>query len=641
MRSQGHEQGLGASRFKTWLPGAALLGVLLPLLFLERLQSYSYYMSGLDLLGAYATTVLLALPFAGALTLLSIALSAVARLLPASRRGLAALVGPALFALALSYGLLLATQVWLTQWNPSWAQHLPRLRWVLPGALLCFASFPTLRKWIAAWHGPALLLAALGSLSLLALPLLGWESLPHSPRAQTSRGAKPDILFITFDALTASHMSLYGYTRPTTPLLEQWARDGIVMERFYAAGNYTTTTVNSIMTGAYGSEHGALQLMSWPKPEYRAQSLPAALQQAGYRTLAVSTNPLAGPYKNGYGAYFDAVLSDQIFTYFSGRDGPSRWLKYLGPVLENPLINALWQPMRLTQWFFAEQRAGNRHYDPQHVFQAAKHLLQTQPQDRPIFMWIHLLPPHSPYAAPSPFLGRFEAGEQLRSLDDSTPPFMFEYGKVDADTRRIFESRYDEAVLYLDNALAQFLAWSDHALGAQAITLISADHGESFSHDYGGHAGPLLTEPLVHIPMIVKGAGLAKGVRLQAVTGQIDIAPTLAELAGAAQQPLWRGHSFASLLRSGRDDLERSVLTLNLEQSPRWQPLAQGNLALITQRWKYLHVLGRPNYPLAPAFADHLYDLQADPGESQDLSAVADGRAHAMRRQLQEWMQGQ
>ena len=195
--------------------------------------------------------------------------------------------------------------------------------------------------------------------------------------------------------------------------------------------------------------------------------------------------------------------------------------------------------------------------------------------------------------------------------------------------RELYEARYDESVRYLDARAGRFLAWAQQRLGPNTVVLVSADHGESFDHGYGGHAGPLLIEPLVHVPLIAFGPGLPTGTRVPEVASQIDLAPTLAALAGAAAPAIWQGRSLLCAAAGLARAAPPPAWTMNLEQNPRSAPLQQSSIALIDGRWKRVHYLGLPRYPQAPALVDQLFDLAADPGETRNL--IADQPAQAAR----------
>jgi arylsulfatase A-like enzyme len=626
-------------------PAAGLLGIVIPLSFLERVQSYLHYLTPVELWPVLGTTALIHLPFALVLVLATWALQASINRLPArwrehagGSRAAAAMLMGAVLAFALSYGLSL----WLTQTDSmqAWADHVPQLRWWLLSALIAVASVPAIRQAVLNLVSLALIGTLLAVLAMLTLPVVGWGG-PVATAAQvtsTAHDSRPHVLMLTVDTLSAQHMSVYGYGRQTTPELDRFAAEGVVFDRFYAVSNFTTPSINSMLTGVLPTQHRSLQLHSWPTTLARESSLPATLKAAGYRNYAVSTNPLAGPYKNGYGPWFDVVASDRIYTYFSGRDGPSRWLKYLGPVLDNPIINSMWRPSALAQRAWGRKQQENLHYDPENGLTAAREMISRHPGG-PMFMWVHLLPPHSPYAAPAPFLGSIDGAPGLRTGVESTPPFMFAWSKVPKQVQALYMARYDESIRYLDARAGAFLRHALAALGPNTVVLISADHGESFAHGYGGHAGPLLSEGLIRIPLIIHGPGLAAGGRTTGLGSQVDLAPTIANLANASIPASWSGRSLVPLLRDPKQvwgHSEQGVWSMNLEQSPAVRPLTRGTLALIHDRWKYVRVLGQPRYKGMPDVPEQLFDLQADPGETQDVLlsqpvTASDMRARADR----------
>jgi arylsulfatase A-like enzyme len=630
----------GTSRVPSALwPAAGLLGLVLPLSFLERVQSYLFYLSPLELWPVFGTTTLIHLPFALLLAVLALLLQFGLNRLPSGKLALLGggrAAGTLVLAAVVALGLYYSLGHWLplVDSQSRWSGPLPRLRWWVLTMVALSACLPAFAQAVRNLVGVATAVALLALLAALTLPLTAWPGAPQvvSP-AQAAAGIaqRPNVLLLTFDALSAQHLSLYGARRPTSPELDRFAQGGTTFERFYAASNFTTSSVNSILTGQLPDRHGAMQLPSWPARSAIEHSLPAALKQAGYRNVAVSTNPLAGPYKNGYGASFDAVVSDRIQTYFSGRDGPSRWLKYLGPTLDNPFINLLWRPIALARWAYASEQAANLHYDPELVFSSARALIDQRPAGQPLFMWLHLLPPHSPYAAPAPFLGQFDARPGLRRIDDTTPPFMFDWGQVPAEVRSLYEARYDESVRYLDARAGAFLREALQRLGPNTIVLISADHGESFSHGYGGHAGPLLTEPLVRVPLIVRGPGIAAGARVAQPVSQIDLAPTIAALTGAPSQAPWQGRSLLPALRGEPLPEGATAWSMNLEQNPRGAVLKRGAIVVVDGRWKLVHILGEPRYAGAPPLHDQLFDVVADPGETNELSAEQPAELERLR----------
>ena len=132
----------------------------------------------------------------------------------------------------------------------------------------------------------------------------------------------------------------------------------------------------------------------------------------------------------------------------------------------------------------------NRHYDPGESVQTALAWLKTVDKSRPVFLWLHLFPPHSPYAAPAPWLGRFDPSTEGRDIDGTDPVDNFAFRELTPQRVHVLDARYDEAVQYVDSYAGAFLTEALATLGDNTAVVIMADHGESFANGYGGHGGP-------------------------------------------------------------------------------------------------------------------------------------------------------
>src|SRR5688572_25060667 len=76
--------------------------------------------------------------------------------------------------------------------------------------------------------------------------------------AQQSDSSKPNIIVLLFDAMTARNLSVYGYSRNTTPNLEKFAEHAIVYHNHSASANFTIPATSSILTGTYPWTHRAI-----------------------------------------------------------------------------------------------------------------------------------------------------------------------------------------------------------------------------------------------------------------------------------------------------------------------------------------------------------------------------------------------
>src|SRR5512142_667090 len=114
--------------------------------------------------------------------------------------------------------------------------------------------------------------------------------LPHAAvRPSTSTPSTPNILIFVFDAMSAKHLSLYGYPRKTSPNFERFAAHATVYNQHYAAGNFTTPGTASLLTGLYPWTHRAINQSGLIVRERVEQNL---FRQVGarYHRLAFSQN---------------------------------------------------------------------------------------------------------------------------------------------------------------------------------------------------------------------------------------------------------------------------------------------------------------------------------------------------------------
>ena len=132
-----------------------------------------------------------------------------------------------------------------------------------------------------------------GTAALVVTEYALGKSVPVVRAALAPQRPKSNFLLITFDALSAEDMSLYGYKLPTTPNIDAFARKGTVFTNFYSASTYTTASVATILSGVYPLESHVYQMQGRVRAEYAGNMLPHAMRTAGYATGAFVSNPFA------------------------------------------------------------------------------------------------------------------------------------------------------------------------------------------------------------------------------------------------------------------------------------------------------------------------------------------------------------
>jgi arylsulfatase A-like enzyme len=630
------------------LPTFILLGIALPITFAAWIDRYLYYLRPGELLPTYATAwlllVALTVPFSGLAGLL---LSIPERFkgirqLHAITRFLLVWLAATAIAGALASGFMLWIRSFgvFTQFDPR--QGLTLFTF---GAGFLIALTRWGKAFLERQYSLAKWSTALGGLLLLSLPFTGWGALPplqlsartvSGADAAMKQSARPHILLVTVDTLSAQHMSLYGAARETTPNLDSFSRGATTFDRAYANGNFTTAGIASIMTGTRPWTSRALQLPGWPIGAVRPSSLPAFLREAGYQTAYVATNQWAAARRLGLGSYFD-FAADRALTLSVCHDALVGWLRY--DCVASELL-----PFRFAQMAADAVRAAffdrppNWQSDPRPAIEASLQWLRTADKGRPIFSWLHLMPPHSPYAAPAPWLGRYDASSDARRATDSDVPAAYLFSRVPKNHARVLEARYDEAITYVDHYLGQYLDEALRILGPNTVVIITADHGESFEHDYGMHTGPGLYDSIIRIPLLIKLPGQSTPLRSARVSEQVDIAPTLAALIGIVPPADWEGRSLLEAPSVQDASPAKPAFSMNFEQNRKRGQLTTGSVAVVDDRWKLVHYSGPLHYPLMPPLRDELYDLAADPAESKNLAAQFPQETQALLKMIGDQM---
>jgi len=224
-------------------------------------------------------------------------------------------------------------------------------------------------------------------------------------------------------------------------------------------------------------------------------------------------------------------------------------------------------------------------------------LLDDLPADRPVLLWVHYGDPHSDYLY-HPDFSLF--GRDRKGL-------------------------YDGEIRFDDHQLGRLLdAWHRLARARPLVGVLTADHGENLirAEDHGRlYHGTDLFDDLLHVPLVVWGAGVARRV-VETPVGLIDVLPTLMELAGAPADATLQGRSLVPWLR-GESPPHPPVF------SERPRPAAGALKAMVAWPHKLIW--------LAPLNVYSLYDLAADPDETVDLFGQDPARDRPLIERFLRW----
>ncbi|MGH7818281.1 MAG: sulfatase-like hydrolase/transferase, partial [Candidatus Binatia bacterium] len=144
----------------------------------------------------------------------------------------------------------------------------------------------------------------------------------------------PSVILIVLDTLRRDHMSLHGYSRKTTPFLDQWSEGALVFDDAVAVSSWTLPSHASMFTGLYPRSHGADAFRGQAKKSARSlsedQTTAAEIASAaGICTAAILSNWFyLGKEWNldqGFGTYWAQV--PRTGARFLWTERLARWLE--------------------------------------------------------------------------------------------------------------------------------------------------------------------------------------------------------------------------------------------------------------------------------------------------------------------------
>jgi len=447
---------------------------------------------------------------------------------------------------------------------------------------------------------------------------------------------KPNVLIIVFDAWSASNISLYGYGRKTTPLLESLAECAIIYHNHYSGGNFTTPGTASLLTGTLPWSHRAFILNDPVHKSYAKNNIFHAFKN--YHRIGYTHNPIANTllrqFMTGIDAYIpmhhlylesdtlvDTLLADDHDTatvswnrvFKQANDGFSYSL-YLSRVYE--YIKQL--KSKELKAFAPDFPRGLPNYDGIAYFRledGIDGIINTiKETPAPYLGYFHFLPPHNPFKTRFNFFDKF-AG------DGFTPPAKPDHLFIgDTDHDEILKKRrlYDEFILYVDAEFARLYDQMEKTgLLDNTYLVLTSDHGEMFERGILGHMTPSLHQPVIKIPLVIFPPGGTKRVDVYETTSSIDLLPTLMQET-SQDIPWWVEGVALPPFSSPKPDTNRDVYALQVGSINEKGNITTATVMLVQGQYKLIWYFGYDELGEDGERVE-LYDIEADPEELRNL----------------------
>ena len=410
---------------------------------------------------------------------------------------------------------------------------------------------------------------------------------------------RPNIIFFLADDQRDDVLGCYGNGRIQTPTIDRLAAEGIRFENSFCQVPICAGSRATLFSGLSQRTHG----YNFGEPpvaaEYISTCYPAVLKDAGYRT----------GFAGKYGMRFEKPGLRPAFDFF----------REIG---RNPYLKKM--------------PDGSLRHETDLCADAAIEFIETNPKDTPFCMSVSFNASHAEdrdlrpgfhFQWPESADGLYEDVEMPaanladRNYFEALPPFLQDAGGL---SRERFFWRWDTPEKYranmrayyrmitgIDHAVARVLeALKARGLDGSTIVVYSADNGYMMG-DRGIAGKWNHYEQSLRVPLIIHDPRLPDSKRgrvVQALVSNVDVAPTLVDMAGADLPEVYQGRSLLPLVRGETVDSWREDLFFEHRIS----------------RYNNWHGVRGKRYKYTVYYDDGyecLYDLQKDPAESVNLAA--------------------
>ena len=455
--------------------------------------------------------------------------------------------------------------------------------------------------------------------SLGALLVTAFDNPPEVHAAD-----RPNILFIFSDDHAQAAISAYGSKVNQTPNIDRLAKDGARFANSFVTNSICTPSRATLLTGQYSHLNGVPVFNTF---DGSRDHLGKRLQAAGYHT-------------------------GMIGKWHLGTDptGFDRWIVLPGQ-------GAYHNPMFITP----KGKCTIEGHCTQVTTDLGLEFLETRPKDKPFFLMLHQKAPHrawepdeknkqkfanQSFVEPSTLFDAYATrpaalpeNEQTVARDLTrrdlklTPPATLPENKrgawlnekpmqLEVDGKLLegealvkykyqrYMQDYLACVQGVDDSVGQVLDYLDkNKLSENTVVIYTADNGW-YLGELGLYDKRFMYEPGLRTPLIARGPGIKKGIVPESMVANIDLAPTMLDMAGVSIPDSMQGKSFKPLLAGETPREWRKSVYYRYYHSPGHHN-TQAHLGVRTATHKLIYYWNKSTY--------ELYDLVKDPSEQNNL----------------------
>ena len=477
----------------------------------------------------------------------------------------------------------------------------------------------------------------------LAITLFVLTLSVFSPGTLTEAAEKPNIVFILADDMGYGDLKAFNpESRIRTPHLDSLAKSGICFTDAHSGGSTCIPSRYSLLTDRFSARKAGFNA-NQPVIAEDHQTVAGMLRHHGYQTAMVGKwhlgfqrksipdengkprldfdydHPLAGgPVDRGFDSFFGMHASLDIQPYFYIRDRAP----VLPPTERVDARSSVggkenWNNIQGAFW-----RAGDISPDFKHAevtprfANEASRVIETHNGEKPLFLYLALPSPHTPWLPAEKFAGKSKAG------------------------------MYGDFVMTVDSVVGQILKSLNKAgMSDNTLVMFSSDNGpvryDKDTERYGHRSvGPLrgikasVWEGGHRVPFIARWPGhIQAGIKSGRVIAFADIFATLAQIAGPEETPATTAVDSVSFL---------PTLLHPDRRQPARPPVLHDGKVIRAGDWKLIDTKGRRGFNAERGipYGIELYNLKNDLSETNNLAEQMPQKVEHLRAETRKILEG-
>lgn len=451
------------------------------------------------------------------------------------------------------------------------------------------------------------------------------------------RGSRPNVLFVLTDDQQFDSIGALGNPNIYTPNIDRLVEHGTAFRRAYImGGNKPAVCCPSramLLTGR--SLYRTGQINRGPLSE-KYETMPETFRKAGYRTFAT------GKQHNGPGVIARG-FSDAGSLMFGG----------MGHHMSLNL-----QDFDPTGRYDSAESRKRSAFSTEIFTEEALGFLDRIGDDESFFAYVAYTAPHDPLMVPdaframydpskmplpTPFLpehpfDRSPRGDRVRPLEScreclTDAVVSFSEWPITEDHVREITATYYAMISHIDNQVGLLISkLEERGVLDNTIVVFASDNGIAMGR-HGCYHKQTCYDHDVHIPLVMSGPGVSKGVESDALTYLFDCYPTLCDLTGLKTPVSVEGESLKPVFDGIKEDHRES---LYFAYCDTWRGVYDGEYKLLEYSYD-----GDPGN--AVVRRSLLYDLRNDPYETNDLlsdtksQTIVEHLKDTLARAAREW----